>query len=127
MIENLLEFDGSFSATPKFQVSLTAQILRPELCCHLISGSLQCLYSERRVATFDFLRSLYYGQPLTVNEAIFRIPLLQFSNQLLRLPSLATQCQPHRTPHEQYPIACERERLRCCGLILLTLAEHRIP
>src|SRR6266566_11874 len=71
MIENLLEFGSGFCAASKFQVGLTAQILRPELGCCLISGSLQCLYSERWVATFDFFRSLYYGQPLAVNEAIF--------------------------------------------------------
>src|SRR2546425_4361210 len=31
MIENLLEFHGRFCATPEFQVSLTAEVLRPEL------------------------------------------------------------------------------------------------
>ena len=90
VIENPLELRRRFRPAPQFQVSLAAQVLRPEFGGGFVTrGSLQLIYGLRRVAALQLQRRANHRQLDRVDDGIFRVEFGQFANERLRLLRLA--------------------------------------
>src|SRR5262249_24534455 len=95
--ENLMKFGGSLRASSKFQIRLTAQVLRPEFGGGFITlGCFQLRNGQRRLPALQFQRRGRHTSPEFVEQCVSRIKFRQFVHEQLRLFYFAAQRESER-------------------------------